>query len=169
MMIVGIDPGMTGGIAIRESGGIILEPMPIRDEFIWLEDLQHILWPHRHSIVMTYLEMQSIRPMQSGQFKIGRSFGQIEALLRLLMIPVTIVRPQEWSPKYDHQVVEKVLSKRYALIKKARAKIAQELYPGIDMKRTPQCKGPDSGLVDALLIADFGWHKHKPWKESNDR
>jgi hypothetical protein len=168
MLVAGIDPGLTGGFALRSEDSIILEPLPVLDGRLDLAELNRLFRFYADQITHAYLEQSGTRPGQSAQsgFSTARGFGNLEGMLACLGIKYTTVRPQEWSPKYDHGVQEKELSKRYTLIKKARAKIAQELYPGIDMKRTPQCKGPDSGLVDALLIATWGWEKHKPWKDS---
>ena len=168
MMIVGIDPGLTGGFAIRTVNSIILETLPTLDGRLDLPELNRLFRHYADQITHAYLELSGTRPGQSAQsgFSTARGFGNLEGMLACLGVAYTAIRPQQWSPSYDHGVTEKKLSKRYALIKKSRARIAQELYPGIDMKRTPQCKNPDSGLVNALLIADFGWQKHKRWKDS---
>lgn len=161
MLVLGIDPGMEGGLALRFSDGLILEPMPVKDGALDLDDICHILFPYADTITRAYLELQSLRPMQSGQFKIGRNFGQLEAILWSLKIPTEIVKPQDWSKHYPHGVEERDTKKRQPMIKKARALIASRLFPGIDLQRNKQCRTPDEGLVDALLIADFGMKKLK--------
>lgn len=161
MIVLGIDPGLEGGLAIREGDGVILEPMPVKDGSLDLDDIYHFLHPYARAVTKSYLEMQSLRPMQSGQFKIGRGFGQLETILWSLRIPTVIVEPKDWSKHYPHGVEERDLKKRKPMIKKARSEIASRLYPGIDLRRTNKCKVPDEGLVDALLIADFGWKQMK--------
>ena len=162
MLVMGLDPGLQGGICIRDDESVILEVMPVKDDLIDIQELHRIIRPYAHEITRVFLEMASIRPMQAGQFKIGRGFGRIESVLSYLQLPVTIVMPQDWSKIYDHGVTEKNKSKRYGLIKKARAKIVQKIYPGINFLATNESRVSHSGLVDAALLADFGWNILKP-------
>jgi hypothetical protein len=164
MMILGVDPGMEGAVCILDDDSVILEVMPTKDGLIDVVELGHILRPYAPMITKAYLEGASLRPMQQGQFKIGQNFGRIQAVLEYMGIWALTVRPQDWSKDYDHGVVEKDKKKRYGLIKKARARIAQGLFPEINLMATTGSYVPHDGLVDALLIANWGWSIHKQWR-----
>lgn len=157
MMILGVDPGLQGGIAIREDDSVILEVMPLLNGTIDVLELGRILQPFACQIQRCYLEASSLRPMQSGQFQIGRGYGRIEAVLDMLKIPTTTIRPQEWSKAYDHGASAKDKHERYKQIKVARKKIAERVYPGINFLATQRSTVSHEGLVDAALIADWGF------------
>lgn len=152
---------MTGGLTIRFDDAVILEVMPVKDGLVDVNELERILRPYAPEITRAYLEAASIRPMQAGQFKVGRNFGRVEATLEYLVISTTVVRPQDWSKHYDHGVTVQGKDKRYAAIKKARMKIAQSIYPGISFLATERSSVPHDGLVDSALLADYGWKNHK--------
>jgi hypothetical protein len=65
-------------------------------------------------------------------------------------VPVVDVRPQEWMKKLHDGQNAKLPPKERNLI------TFSKLFPGINAKRTERCKGPDLGLVDAALIAEYG-------------
>lgn len=161
LVILGVDPGMEGGIAVRTDDELILFKMPLWADSIDFEQVSIFLRPWARRIMKGYLELQSIRPMQAGQFKIGRNFGNLEATIRMLDIPLNVIRPDVWSAAYDHGVTVKGDKARYPLIKKARAKIAIRVYPGISFLASEKSTVPHSGLVDAALIADYGWNLTK--------
>lgn len=161
MMILGIDPGSSGAFALLGKEDLIVEPMPVKDGYFDVQELNRLLRHYADQVTYCYLEQAQIRSMQAGQFSFARNFGVIEGMLACLGIKYMVVRANEWSAEFDHKVTEKNLKKRKKLIKIARRGIAQSLYPGIDLKRTPNCKFQDEGIVDALLIATWGWRKHQ--------
>lgn len=162
MLVLGVDPGMSGAICLRDDESVILEVMPIKDGNVDIEGLHQLLRAYSNQVTRAFLEMASLRRGQQGQFKIGRNFGRIESVLEYLKIPTAIIRPQEWSKKYAHGVTEKDKTKRYRLIKKSRRKIAERIYPGINFLASEKSSIPHDGLVDSALISDYGWNILKP-------
>lgn len=161
MMILGIDPGASGAFALLDGESVIVEIMPLdEDGKLDLKELNRLLRAYADQITYAYLEEAQIRMAQGGQLSFIRNFGIIEGMLACLGVKTTVVRAGLWSKEFDHGVTEKVLKKRKKMIKVARRGIAESLYPGIDLLRTPNCKFPDEGIVDALLIATYGWRKH---------
>jgi hypothetical protein len=163
MTVMAIDPGLTGAFAIIDRDSVIVEPMPNNaDGKIDLQELKRLFMHYASSITHCYIEMSTMRPGQSAQstFSTGRTFGTLEGMLVCLGIKYTPIQSSVWSKAYDHGVTEKVASKRYPLIKKARRGIVAELYPNIDLRRTKNCKNADSGMVDALLLARYGFNAH---------
>lgn len=161
MTILGVDPGLEGGFAILDGDSVIVEPMPVGEEGLDVQELYRLLSHYAPLVSACYLELQQMRPQQSGQFTIGRNFGKIEALLTVCHIKYQTVRPADWSKHYAHGITEKDPHKRYTAIKQARREIAATLYPGIDLRKSERAKLPHDGLVDALLIADYGLRLHQ--------
>jgi crossover junction endodeoxyribonuclease RuvC len=153
MKILGIDPGLSGGIAVLSPDGPWYEPMPTvaakKGELLNLSALVRLL--SGRDIDIAYLEMVSARPGQgvSSTFKFGRSYGAIEGILTGLKIPYQLVTPQAWT-KVIHVGIE-------AADPKAKSQIAaSRLFPSLDLRASVRCKKPHEGVVDALLIAEYG-------------
>ena len=168
MLFYGFDPGLNGGVcALDEDDNVVLlEPMPVVAGLVdgcalasvLMEDLARRKSTegfHACAIVENVHAM----PKQgvSSTFKFGHGFGVIEGVLAALGIPEQFVRPQAW---------QKVVlgGTPAAASPKARALLAaQRLYPNVDLVRgTVACwrdkaRKPHDGLVDALLIARYGW------------
>lgn len=156
--ILGIDPGKEGGFAVLDGDSVIVEPMPLTDDGdLDVPELHRLIAYYAPSVSRCYLEMASMRPNQSGQFLIGRNFGKLEAVLVLAGVKFELVQPQTWSAHYPHGVTETDRAKRYKAIKAARRRIVAGLYPGIDLKKTARSTTDHEGMVDALLIADYGF------------
>lgn len=156
MAILGIDPGLEGGLALVNQGGsAVYEPMPTlaakKGDILDLPSLTRWLKAHKSSIEIAYLEMVASRPGQSAPsvFKFGRGYGAIEGILTALEIPYQLVPPKQWC-KLMHAGIEAADPKQKSLIAVSR------LFPGIDLRATPRSKKPHDGMVDALLIASFG-------------
>lgn len=157
--VIGIDPGNEGALAFLDEESVILEPMPLRpDGKPDLVELSRLLAHYAPQATRVYLEVPGIRPRQSPQTTAPqwRTFGRIEGVLAVLRAPVFLIRPEVWSKEYSHGVTEKDKHKRYQAIKKARREIAAKLYPGIDLRKNDKSAVPHGGIVDALLLADYG-------------
>ncbi len=160
MVILGIDPGQEGGFAVLDGDSVIVEPMPQKkDGKIDSGELFGLLSHYVPKATFVYIEKAGLRPRQSVQttFACGFNHGILLGMLGIFNVEPLIVRPTEWSKHYSHGVTEKDKHKRYAAIKVARRRIVSDLYPGIDLKKTERSSVPHEGMVDALLIADYGW------------
>lgn len=161
MTILGIDPGLEGGLAILDGDSVILEPMPTTDAGLDVVELSRLLAHYAPQVTRAYLEMQQLRPQQQGQFTIGRNFGKLEGALIINRVPYQLVRPADWSKQYAHGVTETDHNKRTKAIKDSRRMIAQRLFPGIDLRKTERSTTAHDGLVDSLLIAHYGWNLNR--------
>jgi len=147
-MIVGIDPGQSGGVAYIDLEGCRswAEPMPTLGKDIdayavsdWLRD-----WQPDTVIVEKVHSM----PKQGvvSMFRFGLGFGRILGVLEALAIPYRLVTPQEWK---------RVVLAGTAKDKDAAIAFARRAYPHIDLtpgrKRTPH-----DGIADAVCLADYG-------------
>jgi len=151
----GIDPGLSGALALLDSDGLLLEieNMPTLTvtktrrqldaaEIVGLfED-----WRAMNGEFRVTLERQGIMPGQgaSSGLKLGIGYGTLLGILAAQKIPHEIVTPQAWQ-KALFGKIEKGTSKD-----RARA-FAQQQFPGADLgKRKTQDRS------DALCIALYG-------------
>jgi crossover junction endodeoxyribonuclease RuvC len=155
-MILGIDPGLTGGLAIRGRDVTVIEPMPAMDGEITLVELTSWLRENKHQVEMAYLEKAQAMPKQgvSSTFNYGKGFGAVMGVLSALGIPFELVTPQRWT-RVMHLGIESDLGP------KAKSRIAvARLFPQFDLRESPRCKKPHEGMVDALLLAEFGYRTY---------
>ena len=140
--IVGIDPGVNGGLCIISPSGASASPFKTAAGYL---DILSVL---RGEDVKAYVEELTgtvagspITPPSS--FKLGRNVGIVEGLLMALEIPFETVRPKVWQQGLPGIASIKV----YAQRKRALHNLAQQ--------RFPQLK-PTLKTCDAILIADYG-------------
>jgi len=155
-MVMGIDPGLTGGIVVLGIEDEVIEKqvMPIKEKFIDLEKLRQLLIIYKEFGIKIYLEKVHSMPKQgvASSFKFGRIFGAIEAMLAGLQMEYFLVTPQEWQ-----KVIHKDMDRKKIPNPKDRSYLAcMNLFPTINLCATPRCRKPHKGLIDALLIAKYG-------------
>lgn len=153
--VVGIDPGLTGAVAVLDMGGKVVrvEDTPSfllngkrRDydvpgmvklfDWLWAE------YPDRS--VHFFVERQQSRPEQgvASVFKIGFGFGLWLGILTAWGVPHTVVSPQTWQcVMYQGAVGE---GKERSLL------IASRLWPDFAIPKSRHDR------ADALLIGEYG-------------
>jgi len=155
MVVIGIDPGKTGGIAFMNSeSNCKAFPLPIEINRVDVGKLQEIILeqaqytPVRYKSV-AYIERQHVRAMQRGGILIGENYGRVLAVLDLLEIPYVEVLPYTWkgtlfpgvNTKGDKEItVKRCLDQGYKL-------------PTL----RPNGKKLHDGVADAICIAAYGW------------
>ena len=104
--IAGIDPGLTGAIAMMDVRAISTILVDIIDVPITgsgaKQSVDVILlqeWILRHGPRHAFLERAQAMPRQgaSSGFKYGRVVGAIEAALMLCAVPLIVVEPSRWK------------------------------------------------------------------------
>lgn len=151
--VMGIDPGLGGGLAIiHPHDGVLLEPLPVIGNELDLAELSRMLEFHANDIRVAVLEKVAAMPGQgvSSMFKFGKVYGAIQALLVAHKIAFVDARPQQWMKVMHAGVSQKLESKE-----RSRLVFAQ-LFPNVDARRTIKCRTPDMGLVEAALMAEYG-------------
>jgi crossover junction endodeoxyribonuclease RuvC len=157
---VGIDPGLSGAFCFLTDHGngekeIVFQPMPIIGRDLDFQGLVRIF-----SVIpdcRVFLERVSAMPKQgvSSMFKFGRVYGALQAMLHAFKIEHEEVSPQAWQKEMHEGISKKDIDEA-----KARSLVsAQRLFPGVNLLRSDKCKKPESGFVDALLIAEYGRRK----------
>lgn len=152
-MIIAIDPGQTGCIAVYSHGQIThLIDMPIMAR---THGKGQQVDPYTLSTALldagapgaTYALMEQVasRPGQSSQagFNFGESVGVVKGVLGALQIPVRFVTPQRW----------KKASGLLGKDKDAARTLAIQLHPEVADQLT---RKKDGGRADAICIAHFG-------------
>jgi hypothetical protein len=96
-MILGIDPGQSGGLAFvdLDSRQCHLCPMPIRGGRVDVDTLQDLIVQHYPR--RAYLEAQRVKSGQRGQALIMLNQGRLEAVLELCGVPYSLLDPKVWQ------------------------------------------------------------------------
>lgn len=142
MHFIGIDPGVSGGIAkITDERVIFACPTPDRHE-----DILRLLYRSKDGIPMFgAIEHVWSQPGwgHSASFRFGVSFGTLRMALSAREISHTLVLPRTWQNALGVKYPPKVTSTVKKNITKARA---QELFPATRVTHA---------IADALLLAEY--------------
>lgn len=152
--VIGIDPGVNGGIAWIAGGKACVDKMPDTLEDLW--DLICDIVSGKggspearlNAAVLgcrAYIEQVSSSPQMGvvSAFSFGRGYGNLEMALTAAGVPFERVRPQVWQKSLG------CLTKGDKNVTKRKA---QEMFPGIKVTHA---------TADALLIAAYGAKQHQ--------
>lgn len=155
MRHIGIDPGLSGAIAVLTDDSLQIHDMPVMTvdrngkakRQVSANELAELLNLYADKDCHVYCERVSAMAGQgvTSVFSFGRSFGMIEGILAALKMPVTFVAPATWTRAIGRGPGKDA----------SRAR-AMELFPNYEyfFKRVK-----DDGRADAALIAHWG-RKH---------
>ena len=153
MRIIGIDPGLSGGIAILDDLKIYnIFDMPIMSEGKknknQLNSAQLVNIINKHVLkkenTFVIVEQVSAMPGQgvTSMFNFGQTFGSIKGICAALGLPIFYVRPAKWKKHF-----ELINSSKDA----SRTKVI-EMYPSISSRLA---KKKDVNKAEAILIARY--------------
>ena len=144
--VLGIDPGKTGAVCAMHADGPDVRRFP--EDGDPLETMAELM--SEYYIAHAYLERVSAMPGNGAvsMFNFGRGYGLIQGWLRGLLIPFTLVSPRVWQKELH-------LGCSGADAKARSAQAAKQLFPAAELV-LPRCRKPHDGMVDALLIAEWG-------------
>ena len=153
MIIIGIDPGLSGAVAILDDLKIFdIFDMPIMPEGkknknqLNSAQLVNIINEHvlKKEDTFVIVEQVSAMPGQgvTSMFNFGQTFGSIKGICAALKLPIFYVRPAKWKKHF-----ELINSSKDA----SRTKVI-EMYPSISSRLT---KKKDVNKADAILIARY--------------
>ena len=153
MRIIGIDPGLSGGIAILDDLKIFdIYDMPVMSEgkknknqlnsAQLVNIIRKNLIPNGNTFLI--VEQVSAMPGQgvTSMFNFGQTFGSIKGICAALNLPIFFVRPAKWKKHFDLINSSKDAS---------RTKVI-EMYPSISPRLS---KKKDVNKADAILIARY--------------
>ena len=161
MLIIGIDPGISGSICFFENGKIIdVVEMPTMTEGkknkrqvngaqVYNEILKRINKSEKHN-VRVVIEQVSAMPGQgvTSMFNFGQSFGILKGICSAMQLPLYFVRPTKWKKYFGLINSEKDASRTKAI----------EMFPYFSSNLS---KKKDSNKADAILIASFYYETYK--------
>ena len=153
MKIIGIDPGLSGAIAILENNKVLnIFEMPVMSEGkknkrqLNSAQLVKLLKTNilENEEVSVVVEQVNAMPGQgvTSMFNFGQTFGSIKGICAALGLPIFYVRPAKWKKHF-----ELINSSKDA----SRTKVI-EMYPSISSRLT---KKKDVNKADAILIARY--------------
>ena len=155
MLIIGMDPGISGAICFFENGEVkeIID-MPnmadgkknkrqINGPQVYNEISSRIKNTPKKEIVVV-IEQVSAMPGQgvTSMFNFGQSFGVLKGICSAMQLSMRFIRPAKWKKYFGLIKTEKDAS---------RTKVI-EIFPYISSQLS---KKKDSNKADAILIASF--------------
>ena len=153
MIVVGIDPGLSGAIAILENKKVLgIFEMPVMPEGkknkrqLNSDQLVNILRDNVkiNEEIAVVVEQVNAMPGQgvTSMFNFGQTFGAIKGVCAALNLPIYLVRPSKWKKHFELINSSKDSS---------RTKVI-EMYPSLSAQLS---KKKDVNKSDAILIARF--------------
>ncbi len=146
--IIGIDPGKEGAVALidrRENTVLVelLSDMTPAKLYVWA-------MPYIEAHPLVLIEKSQARPGQGvvSMFTYGTGFGRLLGWCETLELPYELVPPQTWT-RVMHAGTSGTDPKARSL------EAVRRLFP-TQCLTVGKGKKPHQGLVDALLIAEFG-------------
>ena len=161
MLIIGIDPGISGSICFFQDGKIIdVVEMPTMTEGkknkkqvngsqIFNEISEKIKNLDKKEIKVV-IEQVSAMPGQgvTSMFNFGQSFGILKGICSAMQLPMYFVRPAKWKKYFNLINSEKDASRTRAI----------EVFPYFSGQLS---RKKDSNKADAILIASFYYETYK--------
>ena len=161
MLIIGIDPGISGSICFFEDGKILeVIEMPVMTEGkknkkqvngaqIYNEFFKRIN-KKKDDQVRVVIEQVSAMPGQgvTSMFNFGQSFGILKGICSAMQLPMFFIRPAKWKKYFNLINSQKDASRTRAI----------EIFPYFS---TQLSKKKDSNKADAILIASFYHETHQ--------
>ena len=153
MIIIGIDPGITGAISVLENKKII----DVYDTPTMIDGKKNKKQVNGSQVtniikerinndkeVVVVVEQVNAMPGQgvTSMFNFGQSFGVIKGICSALRLPIYFVRPTKWKKYFNLIKTNKDAS---------RTKVI-EVYPEISSKIS---RKKDINRADAILIARY--------------
>ena len=161
MLIIGIDPGISGSISFLDNGKILdVIEMPIMTDGkknkkqvngsqVYNEISKRIKQFEKNQ-VRVVIEHVSAMPGQgvTSMFNFGQSFGILKGICTAMQLPMYFVRPAKWKKYFNLLNSEKDASRTRAI----------EIFPYFSSQLS---RKKDSNKADAILIASFYHETYK--------
>ena len=161
MLIIGIDPGVSGSICFFKDGQILdVIEMPTMNEGkknkkqvngsqIYNEIVKRI---DKDVVSNTRVVIEHVTAMPgqgvTSMFNFGQSFGILKGICSAMQLPMYFVRPAKWKKYFNLINSEKDASRTRAI----------EIFPHFSSQLS---KKKDSNKADAILIASFYYETYK--------
>ena len=153
MKIIGIDPGLSGAIAILDNAKVLnIFDIPVMSEgkknkrqlnsALLVNLLKENINKEEEAVVV--VEQVNAMPGQgvTSMFNFGQTFGALKGICAALELPIFFVRPSKWKKHFELINSSKDASRTKAI----------EMYPKLSNQLS---KKKDVNKSDAILIARF--------------
>ena len=161
MLIIGIDPGISGSVCFFEDGIIkdVIEMPTMTDgkknkkqvngSQIFNEISKRIYKTDKKNIKVV-IEQVSAMPGQgvTSMFNFGQSFGVLKGICSAMSLPAYYVRPAKWKKYFNLINSEKDASRTRAI----------EIFPYFSAQLS---RKKDSNKADAILISSYFYETYK--------
>ena len=161
MLIIGIDPGISGSICFLEDGKILdVVEMPtmidgkknkrqVNGSQIYNEISKRIKHIEKKDIKVI-IEQVSAMPGQgvTSMFNFGQSFGILKGICSAMQLPMYFVRPAKWKKYFNLINSQKDASRTKAI----------EIFPYFSSNLS---KKKDNNKADAILMANYYYETFK--------
>lgn len=156
MIVMGIDQGLGGAVAVLRAEGPMILATPIIkgkrkqfDEPGMLQLLQHCRMPECE----WHAFLESVQPMPDKPVMAAISQGLSDGLWRMALvasgISYTRVNPRKWQNVMLAGVAGDDTKQRSILA-------AKRLFPNVFLRASERCRVDNHNFADALLIAEYG-------------
>ena len=161
MLIIGIDPGISGAICFFEDGQVkeIID-MPVMAE--GKKNKRQVNGPQTYNEIskrinkfpkkdiIVVIEQVSAMPGQgvTSMFNFGQSFGVLKGICSAMQLSMFFIRPAKWKKYFGLIKTEKDASRTKVI------EIFPYIYSELSRKK-------DSNKADAVLIASFFYNTYK--------
>ena len=145
MLIIGIDPGITGSICFFQEGKILdVIEMPNMAE--GKKNKKQV-----NGAQISYEITSRIKGIKKEDIKVfnfGQSFGILKGICSAMQLPMYFIRPAKWKKYFNLINSEKDASRTKAI----------EIFPYFSSELS---RKKDSNKADAILIASFYYETYK--------
>ena len=153
MRIFGIDPGLSGAIAILEDDKVLdVVDIPVMSEGkknkkqLNSAHLAQYIENNILDVNKTIVVVEQVNAMPgegvTSMFNFGQTFGAIKGISAALKLPIFFVRPSKWKKHFELLKASKDASRTKTI----------EMYPSLANKLS---RKKDVNKSDAILIARF--------------
>jgi crossover junction endodeoxyribonuclease RuvC len=152
-IVIGIDPGKKGGVAVLMNGTLImLQPLTNENLKMALHGAKAAAYAYeelnRECRLVAFVEKVGARPGQgvTSMFHFGENYGFVQGMLYANEIETVLVTPQTWK-------------KHFCLInceKDESVAVCKEHFPAANLI-PPRKRKEQDGLAEAALIALYGY------------
>ena len=161
MLIIGIDPGISGALCFFEDGKILdVIEMPIMTDgkknkkqvngSQVFNEISNKINKIDKKDIKVIIEQVSAMPGQgvTSMFNFGQSFGVLKGICSAIQLPMYFVRPAKWKKHFNLINSEKDASRTRAI----------EIFPYFSSYLS---RKKDSNKADAILIASYYYETYK--------
>lgn len=167
VLMWGIDPGLSGGISMMDSQGMIftsvIPTITIKKgkknkrviDHKGLRDIFKVCKSEPCFATIEEQQAMSKRGIRQGVISmvtLGVGFGALLQVLTDFDIDFKRVNPQDWQKDFG---IANGDTKAQAL------QVCQDLFPKLNLLGTKKSRVPHKGIVDAVLIMQYGIKRYK--------